>query len=215
MDRGTNSAPNIKRLCNGEYRPGQLHTIQSSSPRYHWCRCTCTMYKTGCIKDGEKRKILKRFPKETIVVYGHGQSHICGGSCGGSDHCAWPEVTSVTCPVRTYVLRMRNRKLRHIRLSGAFWQEVTKSRNRNWPCLEAVLIGSRFCACPVFPRVFSLEVVIWLPDVTEGHLTTFGVPLGVRMRNRKLYNTRSDRRSRDSLWKCPWGVLYDVRVLKP
>ena len=34
-DRGTNSAPNIKRLCNGEYRPGQLHTIQSSSPRYH------------------------------------------------------------------------------------------------------------------------------------------------------------------------------------
>ena len=31
-DRGTNSAPNIKMLCNGEYRPGQLHTIQSSSP---------------------------------------------------------------------------------------------------------------------------------------------------------------------------------------
>jgi hypothetical protein len=31
-----------KRLCNGEYRPGQLHTIQSSNPRYHWCRCTCT-----------------------------------------------------------------------------------------------------------------------------------------------------------------------------
>jgi hypothetical protein len=54
-DWGTNSAPNIKRLCNGEYRSGQLHTIQSSSPRYHWCRCTCTMYKTGCIKDGGKR----------------------------------------------------------------------------------------------------------------------------------------------------------------
>ena len=31
-DRGTNSAPNIKMLCNGEYLPGQLHTIQSSSP---------------------------------------------------------------------------------------------------------------------------------------------------------------------------------------
>jgi hypothetical protein len=48
---------------------------------------------------------------------------------------------------------------------------------------------------------------------TEGHLNPFGVLLGVRMRNRKLCNTRSDRRSRDPLWKCPWGVLYDVRVL--
>ena len=209
MDRGTNSAPNIKRLCNGEYRPGQLHTIQSSSPRYHCCRCTCTMYKTGCIKDGEKRKILKRFPKETIVVYGHGQSHICGGSCGDQTIAhdrKWRQ---------SRVLSGRMFCAFHIRLSGAFWQQVTKSRNRNWPCPEAVLIGSRFCACPVFPRVFSLVVVIWLPDVTEGHLTTFGVPLGVRMRNQKLYNTRSDRRSRDSLWKCPWGVLYDVRVLKP
>ena len=27
-DRGTNSAPNIKRLCNGEYRPGQLYMRQ-------------------------------------------------------------------------------------------------------------------------------------------------------------------------------------------
>jgi hypothetical protein len=26
------------------------------------------MYKTGCIKDGGKRKILKGFPKETIEV---------------------------------------------------------------------------------------------------------------------------------------------------
>ena len=28
-DRGTNSAPNIKRLCNGEYRPGQLYILPS------------------------------------------------------------------------------------------------------------------------------------------------------------------------------------------
>jgi hypothetical protein len=26
------------------------------------------MYKTGCIKDGGKRKILKEFPKETIEL---------------------------------------------------------------------------------------------------------------------------------------------------
>ena len=60
----------------------------------------------------------------------------------GSNHCAWPEVTSVTwpevtpvtCPVRKYVLRMRNRKLRNIRPSGAFWSGVTKSRDRQRPC---------------------------------------------------------------------------------
>ena len=28
-DRGTNSTPNIKRLCNGEYRPGQLYILSS------------------------------------------------------------------------------------------------------------------------------------------------------------------------------------------
>ena len=28
-NRGTNSAPNIKRLCNGEYRPGQLYILSS------------------------------------------------------------------------------------------------------------------------------------------------------------------------------------------
>jgi hypothetical protein len=28
-DRGTNSASNIKRLCNGKYRPGQLYILSS------------------------------------------------------------------------------------------------------------------------------------------------------------------------------------------
>jgi hypothetical protein len=101
----------------------------------------------------------------------------------GSDH------------ARKYVLRMCNRKLRHIRLSGAFWPEVTSV---TWP--EVALIWSRFCACPAFSRVFFLVVVTWLPDITEGHLTTLGVPLIVRLRN-----TRSDRRSRD-----PFGSIFGV-----
>ena len=29
-----------------------------------------------------------------LVVYGDSSVSICRGSCGGSDHCAWPEVTS-------------------------------------------------------------------------------------------------------------------------
>jgi hypothetical protein len=101
--------------------------------------------------------------------------------------------------VRKYVLRMRNRKLRHIHPSMAFWPEVTKSRVRKRPCLEAVIIGSRFCACPDFPRAFFLVVVTWLPDVIEGHLTLLRGSLGFRMRNRKLRNTCSDRMSRDPL----------------
>jgi hypothetical protein len=34
-DRGTNSAPNIKRLRNGEYRPGQLHPASSTTKTGH------------------------------------------------------------------------------------------------------------------------------------------------------------------------------------
>ena len=78
-----------------------------------------------------------------------------------------------------------------------------KSRDRKRPCPEVAMTGSRFCACPAFPRVFSLVVVTWLPDVTQGHLTPFGVPLGVR--NRKLRNIRSDRRSCD-----PFGSVLGV-----
>ena len=123
----------------------------------------------------------------TSIVYGYSSSRICGGS----DHCAWPEVTSVTwpempsvmCYVRKYVLRKRNRKLRHIRPSGAFRPEMTVT----WP--GAVLTGSMFCACPAFSPAFfflsSSTVVPWLPDVTEDHLTPFGFLLGVRMHNRR------------------------------
>ena len=60
---------------------------------------------------------------------------------------------------------------------------------------------------------FFLVVVSWVTDMTKGHLTPFGVPLGVR--NRKLRNIRSDRRSRDPFGSVHGGVLYDVRVLLP
>ena len=59
-------------------------------------------------------------------------------------------------------------------LVGPFWPEVTSVT-----CPEVALTRSSFCACPVFSRVFFLLVVVaW-------------VPLGVRMRNRKLCSTRS------------------------
>jgi hypothetical protein len=78
----------------------------------------------------------------------------------------WPELTLVTCPVQKCVLRMCNQKLRNIRLSVAFWPEVTKSRDRKRPCPEALITGSRCCACPVSPPRFFLVVLTWLPDVT-------------------------------------------------
>ena len=51
-------------------------------------------------------------------------------------------------PVRKYVLRMYNRKLRNIRPSWAFWSEVTKSHDRKRPCPEVAMTGSGFYACP-------------------------------------------------------------------
>ena len=117
----------------------------------------------------------------------------------------WPEVTSVMCPVRKYVLRMHNRKLRHIRPSGAF---LTGSDNVTWPkgpCPELALTGSRFCACPVFlPSFFSLSSSNMTTGCDLRSFEPFGVPLGVRMRNRKLRNTRSDRRLRDPFGSVLW-----------
>ena len=131
----------------------------------------------------------------------------------------WPEVTSVTLPEVTSVT------LPEVTLSwsifcacatgscaisslvGAFWPEVTKSRDRKTPCPEVSMTGSRFCACPAFPRVFLSSRT----GCDRRLLDPFGVPLG--MHNRNLRNTCGDRRSRDPPWKYPWGVLYDIRVL--
>jgi hypothetical protein len=85
-------------------------------------------------------------------------------------------------------------------LVGPFWPEVTKSRDRKGPWPE---VGSAHAR--IFPCVFFLVVVTWLPDVIQGHLTSFGALLGVRMRNRKLCNICNDRRSRD-----PFGSVHGV-----
>ena len=74
----------------------------------------------------------------------------------------WPEVTSVTCLVRKYILRMRNRKLRHIRPSGACWPDVTKSRDRKY-----------VLRMPGFSPRFFLVVVTWLPKVPWVYATEF------------------------------------------
>ena len=103
----------------------------------------------------------------------------------------WRQSRDRNDTVRKYVLRMRNRKLCHIRPSGAFWPEVTKSRDWKRPYQEVTLTGGRFFACPAFSRAFFLVVE---PDVSVTW-PLFGVPLGVR--NRKLCNICGDRRSRD------------------
>jgi hypothetical protein len=123
----------------------------------------------------------------------------------------WPKVTSVTCPVMKYVLRMRNRKLRHIRPSGAF---LTGSDKVTWP--EGALTGSRFCACPDFSLRFFLSSsnmateghltpsgFPWVcacatgscttPVVTEGHVIPFGSVLGVFSTTSVSYNHRKPR----------------------
>ena len=55
-----------------------------------------------------------------------------------------------------------NRKLRNIRPSGAFWPEVTQSRNRKRPCPEVCSAHA-----PIFPVFFFLVVITWIPDVSS------------------------------------------------
>jgi hypothetical protein len=139
-------------------------------------------------------------------------SHVTGSHVTGSDvsHVTGSDTSHVPC--RKYVLRMCIRKLHNIRLSVAFWPEVTKSRDRKRPCPEALLTGSRFCACPVFPRVFFSVVVTWLPDVAKGHLTPSGFPWVCACATGSCA-TPVVTEGHVIHWKCPWGVLYDVRVL--
>ena len=128
------------------------------------------------------------------VLWGATGSHVTGSDVShvtGNDH------------ARKYVLRMRNRRLRHIRPSGTFWPEVTKSRDRKRPFPEVFLTGSRFCACPAFPRVFFLSSSNMATGCDRRLLDPFGVPMGVR--NRKLRNTLNDRRSCD-----PFGNVHGV-----
>ena len=103
-----------------------------------------------------------------IVVYGDGQSRICGGSCGGSDHCAWPEVTwpevtSVTWPEVTLSGSMfcvcATGSCHISALVGPFDRKWHQSPDRKRPWPEVSLTGSMFCACPAFPRAFFFVVV--------------------------------------------------------
>jgi hypothetical protein len=77
------------------------------------------------------------------VLWGATGSDVIGSDVTGSDmigsHVTGSDVSNMTGndPVRKYILRRRNRKLRHIRPSGAFWPEVTSV---TW--LEEALSGS-------------------------------------------------------------------------
>ena len=118
----------------------------------------------------------------------------------------WRDVTSITCPVRKYVLHMRNRKLRNIRPIVAFWPEVTsitwpeEALSGNVPVRKYVLRMPCF-----FPRFFLCSSNM-ATGCDRRSLDPFGVPLDVRMRNRKLRKTRSDRWSRDPFGSVP-GVF--------
>jgi hypothetical protein len=151
------------------------------------------------------------------VVFEGEQWGATGSDMTGSDvshvtrsdvsHVTRSDVSHVTGrdPVRKYTMRMRNRKLYHVRPSRVFWPEVTKSRDRKGTCPEVALTGSRFCACPAFSGAFFLVVVPWLPDVTKGHLTPSEFPW--------VCATRSCATPVVVVNNAGWGVLYDVRIL--
>jgi len=83
-------------------------------------------------------------------------SHVTGS--GPDRKWPWPEVTLVTCHVRKYGVRMRNRKLRIIRPIRAFWPEVTSS-NVTWPLwvpLGARMRNQKFTGYTVCTTFLSL-----------------------------------------------------------
>jgi hypothetical protein len=57
----------------------------------------------------------------------------CGGATGSDVKGSNVSHMTGSYHVRKYIMRMRNRKLRNIRPSRAFWPEVTKSRDWKWP----------------------------------------------------------------------------------
>ena len=68
---------------------------------------------------------------------------------------------------------------------------ITRGPDRKWP--EICSVHGRKCIPSFFSYNSSNTVVQvpWLPEVAEGHVTPFGVPLSVRMRNRKFRNIRT------------------------
>ena len=85
-------------------------------------------------------------------------SDVTGSDMNGSDvsHVTESDISHVIGSDRKYVLRMCKLKLSYIRTSGAFWPEMTKSRDRKRTYSEVALTGSRFFACPTFFALFSL-----------------------------------------------------------
>ena len=82
-----------------------------------------------------------------------------GGATGS--HMTGSDVNHVPCP-EVCSAHAQTEVVQYPPKWGLFdrkWQ----SRDRKW-------------SCPAFSRAFFLVVVPWLPDVTEGHLTPFGVP---------------------------------------
>ena len=85
----------------------------------------------------------------------------------------WPEVTLVTCPVRKYVVRMRNRKLRYIHPNGIFRPEVTSV---TWPADVLSVSGTYRKYVLRMPGFFRRFFLSSSNMATEGHLTPSGFP---------------------------------------
>jgi hypothetical protein len=98
-------------------------------------------------------------------------------------------------------------------LVGHFDRKWRESLDWKRTCPEVALTGSRFCVCPSFSRAFFFVVVPWLPDVTKGHLTASGFPWVCPCATGSCATPIVNEGHVTPLWKCHWGVLYDVHVL--
>jgi hypothetical protein len=86
---------------------------------------------------------------QIIVVYMWLQNHICGGAMGCYRKWPWPEVTSPKAALT--------------------WNDVSHVTGR---CSDR----NRKCSRAHAQQVHFVLLLLWLPEVTEGHVTANGFP---------------------------------------
>jgi hypothetical protein len=145
--------------------------------------------------------------------------HIRSSGCllTGSGKVTWPEEALTgtrvcACPVFPRVFFLVVTWLPAVMEIWPFWVPLGVRMHNRKLCKQCLLdtrkalSGSRFCACPAFPRVFFLVVVTWLRKVAWS--------LGYAHAQPEVAQHPQWPKVTWSLRKCPWGVLYDVHVLK-
>jgi len=103
--------------------------------------------------------------------------------------------------------------LPEVALSGSDVSHMTGSGPDRKAGSDRVRMRNRYILYYYYSSSTKCSTVVQvprLPEVTEGHVTTKVVPLGVRMRNRKLRNIRFSGSFSPEVTSSPVGLPLEV-----